>query len=557
MRDVALFVGEEEPQVAVAADQVLALQPVEAGFNGAFEGELVGINAVQAQGGQVVDRAFDGFGITNQEQGAQKLEVKFFETGVVCGLVDGALDGGVQKAFDGRVKVVQRHQDVGVFVAVEQCRCLESVQHGALAFGQVAPGGPHFADGLKDFLQQLKLVGGKRVMRGEVFGVLKPFEGDGVVGKGKLVVDDVALGLPNGFELRAGFGRFLQQAVSNDFVGVGAGERQAGVETALNFGEVVGAGVVGFTQGGVDVFLTGDDDPCAAFAAGAQLLGDGLQVEHELGVLPNELPHLVDQKDHAVRRAFGLQVLVDQVGKAFDVDLVAVTGFVEPLACRLGAHAQGLAQTGDDFVAHEVHSVALGFPGATTGGLKSLLEGVEDAFADQVSLHVGHMGRIARQALHFVEHAQEDLQDGVTVVFGIGLGVDVEQDDVGVTCHGAADIAQQHGVFDLGLKELDCFLTALTEGIAGFDVAKQVRQDLDEVRFTAAEEAGHPNAHARGDSCIVWVGGRGQVGVEELAQVFGDLFGGDVFVQFLPDAFFVTLVGFDHAVDRAVDRFDE
>ena len=29
-------------------------------------------------------------------------------------------------------------------------------------------------------------------------------------------------------------------------------------------------------EDGVEVFLRGDDDPCTAFAAGAELLGDGL-----------------------------------------------------------------------------------------------------------------------------------------------------------------------------------------------------------------------------------------------------------------------------------------
>ena len=41
---------------------------------------------------------------------------------------------------------------------------------------------------------------------------------------------------------------------------------------------------------------------------------------------------------------------------------------------------------------------------------------------------------------------------------------------------------------------------------------------------------------------VVGVLGSGQVGIEELAQVFGDLLGGDVFIQLLPDAFGIALV---------------
>ena len=43
-RDVALFVGEEEPQVAVAADQALLFQPAEALLDLAFEGQFVGVD---------------------------------------------------------------------------------------------------------------------------------------------------------------------------------------------------------------------------------------------------------------------------------------------------------------------------------------------------------------------------------------------------------------------------------------------------------------------------------------------------------------------------------
>ena len=47
----------------------------------------------------------------------------------------------------------------------------------------------------------------------------------------------------------------------------------------------------------------------------------------------------------------------------------------------------------------------------------------------------------------------------------------------------------------------------------------------------------------------------GQVGIEELAQVFGDLLGGDVLIQLLPDAFGIALIGFDDPIDGAVDGF--
>jgi hypothetical protein len=69
------------------------------------------------------------------------------------------------------------------------------------------------------------------------------------------------------------------------------------------------------------------------------------------------------------------------------------------------------------------------------------------------------------------------------------------------------------------------------------DVLQQVGQDLDEVRLARAEEARYPDAHAGGQHRIVGAVRRSQVGVEEAAEVFGELLGDDVFVQLLPDAF--------------------
>jgi hypothetical protein len=178
--------------------------------------------------------------------------------------------------------------------------------------------------------------------------------------------------------------------------------------------------------------------------------------------------------------------------------------------------------------------------------------------ADQVPLHLGDVRRVAGVAKLFVEHAQEDLQDGVAVRLAVGLGVDVEEDDIGGALHGALNIGQQHGVFDLlVVKELGGAALFARLRVGRFDVFQQVRQDLDEVRLARAKEAGHPNAHAVGDGSVVRAVYGGQVGVKELAQVFADLLGDDVLFQLLPDAGGVHLVGFDDAVDGAVDGLDE
>lgn len=43
--------------------------------------------------------------------------------------------------------------------------------------------------------------------------------------------------------------------------------------------------------------------------------------------------------------------------------------------------------------------------------------------------------------------------------------------------------------------------------------------------------------------------------IEKSAEIFGQLFGDDVFVQLLPNTFCIALIGLDHAVDWAVNWF--
>ena len=83
------------------------------------------------------------------------------------------------------------------------------------------------------------------------------------------------------------------------------------METPLNLREVLRFGLVGFADGGVDVFLAGDDDPGAAVAEGAQLLGDGLEGQHQLRVVTDELADFIDQEDDAMAGRLGIEVLAE------------------------------------------------------------------------------------------------------------------------------------------------------------------------------------------------------------------------------------------------------
>jgi hypothetical protein len=69
---------------------------------------------------------------------------------------------------------------------------------------------------------------------------------------------------------------------------------------------------------GVDVLLRGDHHPGAAAAGGAKVLGDGLQVEHQVRVLADELADLVGQEDDAVALTAAVEVAPHPLGEVLD-----------------------------------------------------------------------------------------------------------------------------------------------------------------------------------------------------------------------------------------------
>ena len=117
--------------------------------------------------------------------------------------------------------------------------------------------------------------------------------------------------------------------------------------------------------------------------------------------------------------------------------------------------AQGLGQGFDHLILIEFVGVPLSDPVVTGQFLVGRMELGQFPFAVQVPFHVGDVGMIAVVALQLVQNLEEDAEDGFATGSRVGLGVDVEQDHVGVRCHGPLRVGQQHGVFDLVLEELD------------------------------------------------------------------------------------------------------
>ena len=105
--------------------------------------------------------------------------------------------------------------------------------------------------------------------------------------------------------------------------------------------------------------MGGHDDPRAALANSAEVFGDGLQGQHQLGVGADELADLIREEQDAVLGRLGVEILFDPMAKVFDRDAEGLFGILEPLMRRLGGKVENAGQRLLDVVLVELIAVAL------------------------------------------------------------------------------------------------------------------------------------------------------------------------------------------------------
>ena len=216
---------------------------------------------------------------------------------VALGNANRTLSGGLQRCPDAGEHVVEGGEVADLDVADVLGDLLDHAEHGSLADRAVAAlEGVVVRDALDRGLEQRELVADERVGPNEV-GLV------GVVAVGLGPVDEVEQRLEVGMLVRvdaAQCGRarvvLLEQALADDFLDVRAGELQARLEAGLDLGEVVALLLGAVADDLLHVLLRGHEHPRAARALGVERLGDGLQVEHQLGVRADELADLVDEE---------------------------------------------------------------------------------------------------------------------------------------------------------------------------------------------------------------------------------------------------------------------
>ena len=181
--------------------------------------------------------------------------------------------------------------------------------------------------------------------------------------------------------------------------------------------------------------------------------------------------------------------------------------------------------------------------------MKRLLEGVELAPLGEMTLHVGNVRRVARVALKLVEHPQQNGENRVSSRSVVGLGFDIEQDDIGGKCDGPPDIGVEKRIAYFGLKKISRPLGLAI--VAKLAIPHEVGEHFEKMGFSRAEETGNPHTHFVCDLGLVEVIGHLQIAAEKTVEVLVELAGDNKLVQLLPNGGVILLVCFNDAIDGA------
>ena len=548
-----LFLGQEYVDITVFLHERFVDQHVQRVLHLLGQGKAVLVHVGDEQRRQVGDGGFlELLDIFDEEQGFQHADGKAVVAAVrvdvlvVQRLHDDAAVGGIEEFIQCVIEQAERYKCAVRLVLQRFGGLLEQRQHRALALRQMLAGRAVLADGGQHAAQQLELVGDERVDIHEVAGVIvelhlrQIFKFQLVLQRRGFLLIQHAQGLVGG----VGLGK---DTLFDDLVHVGAGQRQAGVEAALNLGEVVALDLCD----GIHILLAGDDDPRLALALLAQFLTDGLQVEHQAGIIADVLADLVHEEADVMIVTLFLDVLAHHAGEVFDADLVRLGGLFAPVAGGGFAHVVHIHQNIHDVILDEIELAAGILPAFAGGGGELLLELIVAAILGQLAFEVRHIGHRAVEALHLVKHLEENRNNSILGLLAglLTLGVDVEQDNVSGGVGGQLHVCQHHSILNFVV------INEIVHGALAADEllpVQQVGEDFQKVRFTTAEEAGDPDAGFGGlahDALFVVV--------EKFAEVLGQFAGDNIFFQFLLGVAVLTFADNDNALDVTVNGLFE
>ena len=539
---VLLLVRQELEHVARASDIVLLQQAVEGLLHLRALHDLVHVDVVGHEDHDVVRvRRHVVLDVADEVQALQDGHVVGFEPLVVLrrllAAVDDAADAAVEERHHRVVEAVERRERRLVPVLYLLRDLLEAGKHGALAAREVLARVAVLADFVIDLLQEQELIRDERIIDLELNSVavrrdirLRVLEHEQVLERRRMRIVDAG-------ERGIRVFRLGEDAALDDLVHGGRREGEARLEAGHDAGELVLAHLDDL----VERFLPCRHDPDLALALAAELLDDGLEVEEHVAVGADVLADLVNHEEEAVVVRLLVDVRLDLPDEMRDAELLLAAG-VEPVARGRLAHPEDLHHRFDDLVLVEGERVAGFLPAVAELLLECALEVLELALLREILLEAGGLQVFAVKAEMVVEHLREHAEHGRLVLVAGPLDVDVEEDGLRLALRGLVDeLVDVPVVGELPRKRL------LRAELRGLPAVEEVRQDLQEVGFTASEEAGDPYADVSRR-----LAERLAVGLEERLEMLLQLLRDDILVHLLADDVEVVLVDLDDAVDGTV-----
>ncbi len=439
--DVFLLVGEKGVFITGALDIGFVFELVQGCLHPLVVGAEVQVEVLDEQHGEVAGGGFELFDVFHEEEGLEHAHGKVVLE-VILGDVDGALHAGLEgrpEALEGQVEGNELPQGQGLGF---DATMLEYIHQRALPDRAVPPEeGVVAGQVFVGHFEQGKLIGQGGIGLHEV-GLVA------VAGKGTAFdldqgLDVVVLLLIQVFEGRYVLGALGEEPFHDDLIGVFAGQVELDFEAVLDAGEVIVLLAVEPAHHTVDVLLRSDDHPGAPLAFGGQGLGDGLEVEHQFGLVGDVLPDLVYQEVDAGLRSLGFQPAVYPFGKGFGGDLVLLLVAKDELIGLLQRDALHLVDGFPDKMTLQQDFLPALLPGFACQLGKGALKSLKLPIQVQVPLQLGDVSLPAVVALHLVEDLDKHRQDGVGGLLDAAVGflVDVEQDALGRVSEGFLNFA--------------------------------------------------------------------------------------------------------------------
>ena len=444
--------------------------------------------------------------------------------------------------MDRIIEQVKRGQGEFVPVLDSLGGLLETREHGPLAAGEMLAGVAVLADLGKDLLHEDELIRHEGEVFGKLGGAGEALDiQDGIV-KAEQITQDRIVVVIDLLQFFPGLVGLQKDTLLDDLIRGRGREGQAGFEAGLNAGELIFTGPDNLVNG----LLAGADHPDLAPALAADFLDQGLEVHEQIGIAADILADLVDHEEQAEVIGLGVHIFLDLGNELRNGGLDGLVP-VEPVEGGLLAHAEDLLQGGDHVILEEGIGIASLDPGGAVFILKDAPEFLRLALFRDKLFQLGDLQILAVKTEVVIEHLGKHAQHGGFVLVDGALDIDVEEDGIRMALGSPVDEHEGGGI----IRKL------LAEALNGlhtvhFPVLQQVGEHFQEVRFTAAEEAGDPDADIRrlfAEGFVIVV----EEGDEVLLQFPGD----DVFFQFLNQNCRLILIDLDDTVNLTINVVPE